>query len=135
MDGASQKLDRLAIAFSAVCLVHCLLLPLSVTLVPILGLHLIGHGAFHDLMLIVVLPTSLAAFGLGCRRHGQGSVAWIGGLGLAMLVVASLAVDTVWGAEAERHLTMAGGIVLAAAHVLNFRYCRRADCSDAGHRH
>lgn len=133
MREASQKLDGLAVALSVVCLIHCLLLPVSVTLLPILGLSLIGHGAFHDLMLIVVLPTSIAAFGIGCRRHGQGSVLWVGGLGLALLVIAALAVDTVWGAEAERYITMAGGVVLAIAHLMNFRYCRTADCPDHGH--
>lgn len=133
MQSVSQKLDGLAVAFSAICLVHCLLLPVAVTLLPIFGLTLIDHGLFHDLMLIVVLPTSIAAFGLGCRRHGQGSVAWLGGLGLALLIIAALAVDTAWGVRAERWITVAGGIVLAVAHWQNFRYCRAANCPDHSH--
>ncbi|MDT0633780.1 MerC domain-containing protein [Spectribacter hydrogenoxidans] len=128
----TAKLDGLAVAFSAICLVHCLMLPVAVTMMPVLGATL-SHGAFHDLMLIVVLPTSLIAFGIGCHRHRSRGVAALGGLGLAMLIVAALAVDSVWGEHAERSITMVGGLVLAAAHILNFRLCRRADCPDHCH--
>lgn len=128
----SQKFDGLAVAFSAICLVHCLMLPVALTLLPVLGFAL-SHGAFHDLMLIVVLPTSLIAFGIGCRRHRMGGVAVVGGLGLALLVVAALAVDTLWGEHLERYITIAGGLILAVAHVQNFRYCRRADCPEECH--
>lgn len=132
MGGFSQKLDGLAVAFSAICLVHCLMVPVALTLLPVVGLAL-SHGAVHDLMLLVVLPTSLVGLGIGCHRHRQGSVAWIGGLGLALLVVGALAVDSVWGGAAERQITIAGGLILALAHIHNFRLCRAADCDDDCH--
>ena len=82
-------------------------------------------------MLIVVLPTSLGAFALGCREHRQSSVAIIGGFGIALLIVAAFAVGSAWGGHAEQVITIIGGLVLAIAHIQNFKYCRHARC--AGH--
>lgn len=129
MTDTTAKLDRLAIALSAVCLVHCLALPLAVTLLPVLGANLLSHATFHQLMLLVVLPSSIAAFFMGCRKHGQGSVAALGGVGLALLVVAALAVESTWGAHAERWVTLLGAAVLSLAHLQNFRHCRHARCT------
>jgi len=133
MFAISTKWDGAAVLLSAVCLVHCLLLPASMTLLPALGVTLLSHELFHELMLIVVLPTSLTAFFIGCHRHRRGSVAWLGGLGLALIVVAALAVGTVWGDAWERWLTIAGGLVLTAAHIQNFRLCRHRQCAEHDH--
>lgn len=129
----SHKLDKLAVVFSAICLVHCLLLPVGITLLPIFGSTFLSHAQFHQLMLIVVLPTSFLAFGLGCREHRQGVVPMIGGLGVALLIWAAFAVESSLGHEYERAITITGGLVLAVAHVMNFRYCRHTRC--AGHTH
>lgn len=127
-NNVTNKLDKLALVFSAVCLVHCLMLPLVVTLLPVIGSTLFTHEQFHQIMLIVVLPTSVGAFALGCREHKQGSVAVIGGIGLALLIVAAFAVGSAWGENAEQIITVIGGLVLAVAHIKNFNYCRHSRC-------
>lgn len=80
-------------------------------------------------MLIVVLPTSFLAFGMGCHEHRQSMVAMLGGLGLAMLIWAAFAVESTFGNQYERAITITGGLVLALAHVMNFRYCQHARCT------
>lgn len=126
------KLDGLALVLSGVCLVHCLALPVALTLLPTLAAGLLDHAEFHQLMLIVALPTSLLAFGIGCRRHRRWDIAALGGTGLALLVFAAFALHA-WGDGAlERYVTIAGGLILAAAHVQNFRACRHAGCEHAG---
>jgi len=125
----STRLDSLALILSGICLVHCLLLPVALTIMPILGAHMMSHGDFHALMLVIALPTSVLAFGIGCRQHRRGSVLLLGTAGLTLLVVAAFAVESTWGAEAERWITVLGGIVLAIAHVQNFRFCRDQDCA------
>jgi len=128
VSSVTHKLDKLAIAFSAICLVHCLMLPVLLTLLPVLGSTLFTHEQFHQIMLIVVLPTSLGAFALGCRQHRQGSVAVIGGVGIALLIFAAFAVGTAWGDHAEQIITVIGGLVLAVAHIQDFKFCRHARC-------
>lgn len=121
------KLDGLALTLSAICLVHCLALPVALTLLPTLAAGLIDHADFHKLMLIVALPASLLAFGIGCRRHRRLDVLVLGGLGLSMLVFAAYAAHA-WHGELERYVTIAGGLILALAHIQNFRACRHSDC-------
>lgn len=121
------KIDGLALTLSAICLVHCLALPVALTLAPTLAAGLLDHADFHLLMLLVGLPTSLLAFGIGCRRHRRWDVVVLGGLGLALLTFAALAVHA-WHGELERYITVAGGLILSAAHIQNFRACRRGGC-------
>ncbi|MBT5204976.1 MAG: MerC domain-containing protein, partial [Gammaproteobacteria bacterium] len=64
-----RKLDKLAILLSGTCLVHCLALPLLVTLVPISQGSLLEEQTFHLLMLWIILPTSLLALTSGCWKH------------------------------------------------------------------
>lgn len=121
------KLDGLALTLSTICLVHCLALPVTLTLLPTLGAGVLEHDDFHRLMLYVGLPTSLLALGIGCRRHRRLDVAVLGGTGLALLVFAVYAVHD-WHGELELYVTVAGSLILATAHILNFRACRRSDC-------
>jgi hypothetical protein len=122
-------LDATAALLSSICLVHCLLTPVLLTLLPVAGTVLFTHAAFHQLLLLFVLPTSLVGLWLGCRRHKNGVVAALGGIGMALIVLAALGHD-VFGIEGERWLTSVGGIVLAASHFLNFRRCRALRCEE-----
>lgn len=126
-DAHVGKLDGLALTLSAICLVHCLALPVALTLLPTLAAGVLDHADFHKLMLVVALPASLLAFGIGCRRHRRSDVLILGGLGLSMLVFAAYAAHA-WHGELERYVTVAGGLVLAFAHIQNFRACRGSDC-------
>ena len=72
-------LDGMAVIFSGTCMVHCLVLPLLVTVFPIVQGSLLDEQQFHLVMLLLILPTL-------------------------------------------------GGLVLALAHIQNFRCCRSVDC-------
>jgi hypothetical protein len=122
-------LDATAALLSGVCLVHCLLTPVVLTLLPVMGAVLFTHEAFHQLLLLFVLPTSLVGLWLGCRRHKNGAVAVLGGIGMALITLAAFGHAT-FGIEGERWLTSAGGVILAASHFLNFRRCRALRCEE-----
>jgi hypothetical protein len=125
----SLRLDRVAIALSGLCVVHCLVGPLLLALAPAM---LISFGVsdvvFHRLLLLVVVPSSAVALGLGCRRHRDRSVIGLGLLGLSALGLAALVGHEVLGEVGERLLTLGGAVVIATAHLRNFRLCRRAAC-------
>jgi len=120
----TRKLDQTAVALSGLCLVHCLLLPVLLALFPLIGFDFMGHETFHQLILIVVVPTTAAALGVGCWRHRSGLVALLGTAGVAALIVAAFAVHAMGTLELERGVTVAGGLLLAAAHIRNFQLAR-----------
>lgn len=121
----SSRLDKIAVALSGICLVHCLALPVLIMLFPLLGATLIDHETFHQLILVVVLPTSVIALGMGYRRHRSNRVAVLGALGAGALIAAAFALHALHAEHLERWVTVAGGVLLAIAHIGNFRLCRQ----------
>lgn len=125
-----SSLDGMAIALSAACVVHCLLLPLLIVLFPILGSTVLADESFHGLLLVLIIPSSALAFYLGCRQHGDGSVLWLGLTGIFLLTVAAAVGVAGLGIVGEKLLTGAGGALLATGHVINFRRCRARRCEE-----
>lgn len=114
-------LDGLAIGASAICLVHCLVLPALLVLVPTLGAVLSLPEEFHLWALIFAVPTSALALASGYRRHRLLRPVAIAGVGLGLLALGVLAAPTEW---VETALTVPGAVALAIGHALNWRATR-----------
>jgi hypothetical protein len=115
-------LDRAAIALSGLCVLHCLAMPFVLLALPFLGQLTEGH--FHLQMLVVVVPVSSIALGLGFRRHRRLSVMIAGGIGLLLLFVGGTWMHNEIGILADRATTIAGSLLLASAHFYNSRFSR-----------
>ena len=81
--------DKAAIGLSLLCALHCLALPLFLSLFPALVAIGFQDERFHLLMLISVVPMSLFALTLGCRQHRSFYVLGTGGLGILFLIALS----------------------------------------------
>lgn len=116
MTAPFARLDAAGIALSALCIVHCLAVPLVAT----------GALAWAASERIHVgLTVSLAAIVLivaapSYRRHRRPLVPTLLVSGLAILV-AALILGEAAGETAEVGLTVLGSVVLMAGHVLNLR--------------
>jgi hypothetical protein len=122
MDKSSARrglLDQLAVTLSGLCLLHCLLLPFVVAVLPFLGQFSDDH--LHAEMLIVVVPVSVVALALGYRRHRDAGVIVAGAIALALLAVGGTIAHSAYGLLADRALTVVGSITLAITHYRNFR--------------
>lgn len=117
-----ETLDVIAVAASALCLVHCLLLPALLVLVPTLTAFVAVPETFHTAALIFAVPTSTLAIAAGLRRHRQLAPTLLVFPGLALLAAGALAAETQW---AETSMTVAGALLLSAGHALNWRSLRR----------
>jgi len=127
MSKSSNWLDGAAVALSALCLIHCLALPLIVAGLPFLAQFSEGH--LHAQMLFVVLPLSTVALGLGFRRHRNLGIVSAGTVGMLTLIIGATVAHTYLGLMADRAFTVVGALVLATAHFYNSvraRSCRSA---------
>lgn len=119
--------DRLGIALSALCLVHCIGVPLLMLIAS--GSMLAfsagaGEGWFHQWLVWAIAPVALIAVLPGWRRHRKHNV--VAGMlcGLALISGAAFAGDELISPQAEMMLTLCGGALLIAAHWINLRLCR-----------
>lgn len=104
--------DAAAIGLSGLCLVHCLALPALAVALPVLGGLAEAEWA-HWLFAVLAAPISIRTL---ARRPSNPAVllAALAGLGLLFAGAAGYP-DHDW----ERPLTVAGGLLVAAAHLIN----------------
>ena len=119
--------DRVGMAASTVCAVHCALLPLLLGLAPALGLKFGGWVDFDQAFVVFASLLAATTLALGYRRH-RAFKAWA-------LLVPALAL--VWlGSFTSLHdhtaghvaVMVVGGGLLAAAHLMNLRLTHAAKC-------
>jgi hypothetical protein len=110
------KFDRIGLALSALCVVHCVL---SIVLVAGLGMGaaFLLNPAVHKVGLALAILVACIAIGIGAARHRRRGPVVIAAIGLS-LMAGALSVGH--GVE-EAVLTIAGVALVAAGHVLNLR--------------
>jgi len=80
------------------------------------------------LMLWLILPTSLVALFLGCRKHNKWQIASTGALGILILLSVTFVGHELFSINGEKIATSIGGIILAFSHYLNYRECQSITC-------
>lgn len=124
--------DKFSIGLSILCAIHCLVLPLLVVTLPSLGLWQLQNEAFHTWMLIAVIPTSLYALTMGCKKHQHYRLLFWGISGLFLMISAVFLDHNIIDESSEKILTLLGAICVVIAHWGNFRLCRQhQDCSNS----
>ncbi|MET1023759.1 MAG: MerC family mercury resistance protein [Pseudoxanthomonas sp.] len=116
--------DASAIGLSALCLAHCLLLPVLAALLPVFGAWAQAEWV-HLLFACIALPLAgTALWRAHLLRPLPLPLVGLAGLGLAGLVFGAFG----WPTHAwETPVTVTGSLLLAAAHVWNWR--RRPHCA------
>ncbi len=118
--------DKIAISFSVVCALHCLLLPIAVIFLPSISATFLGTEDFHKILLYFVIPSSIIALSLGCKMHGKYEVYSYGFFGIGALLFASFFGHDYLGEVGEIFLTLIGAGIVSLGHYKNQKLC--ADC-------
>lgn len=114
----AKMLDASAMGLSALCMVHCLALPALALVLPFLGLWARAEWV-HVVFILIAAPIAALAFvDLRTKRPHAWPLAIAAAFGLALMLAGAL--ETPWSAL-ERPLTVLGGLVLASAHLANWR--------------
>ena len=130
MNTLQPAMDRAAIGFSMICAIHCAFMPVALTLVPAFASTPLGDESFHKLMILGVLPTSILALFIGCRKHRSRMVIALGATGLTLLVGAAFFGHDLLGETGEKIATLVGAITISIGHIQNQRLCAAGDCED-----
>ena len=107
------RLDLYAAGLSALCLLHCLALPLLVTIMPLVA-QTAESELVHQLLVVATVPVSLRVIctTFAVHRNRLFIAVVLGGLGLLMLAAFVEAVSAY-----EEPITVVGGVLLCSAHL------------------
>jgi hypothetical protein len=111
---STSRLDRVAMALSGICVVHCIVTAVLLALVSAAG-GFLGSPIIHEVGLSLAMVLGAVALGRGLREHGSLVPSLVGAVGLAVMGYAL----TQHEGHFEPVLTVAGVLVLAVGHRLN----------------
>lgn len=112
-----QRLDRLGVIISGLCLLHCVL---AILLVAGLGLgsQFLLSPVIHKFGLVLAMIVAAVAIGLGALHHRR-TIPVAVAMGGLMFMGGALAIGHGW---MEAALTVIGVILVAIGHILNLRH-------------
>jgi hypothetical protein len=114
--GANGSMDRVAIALSGLCLVHCLASSVVLAVLASAG-GLLVSPIIHEVGLTFAIVLGVVALGRGVVDHGFMMPSAVGGLGLGVMGGAL----TMPHSDLETVYTIVGVAILALGHDLNRR--------------
>ncbi len=123
--------DALGIAASVACAIHCALLPLVITSLPILGINIINNLWFEILMILLAMVIGIYSLMHGFKKHHHKLLPigiFTAGMGLLIL-------KQIFHQYQIWFLVPAVALIVSA-HYINYRQCRKADhchTSDCNH--
>jgi sugar phosphate permease len=122
--------DRFGIGVSGICAIHCLFLPVIVSVLPLWPALASVQEWLHPVSITLLIPIVYYA---ARRGHFEFKITAILVSGL-ILVMAGWLIGHYWlGLWFEATFTFAGSIILITGHWLNYRHHRR--CTNRSHKH
>jgi MerC mercury resistance protein len=116
--------DGLGIIASALCMVHCVLTPVVLSLIAVWAHYLPSEERFHRILAALIATFGAVAIIGGYRRHRRCRVLLLMSVGLVLIFAGAY-----WGSRLPSHLaevavTMVGSCFMIAGHFLNHTFCR-----------
>ena len=112
-DARTAGLDLCAAGLSTLCLIHCLALPLLVSLLPLAAQSFDSH-ILHQILAVAAVPVSARVMWKALPVGGNGLFIAAATTGLALLLLAAFVEAT---SAYEQPITVAGGVLLGSAHL------------------
>ena len=114
--------DALGIAASIACAIHCAVLPLLMSSLPILGINIINNFWFEILMILLAMGIGLHSLTHGFKKHHHKLLPII----VFIIGISLLLVKQVFH-QYQIWFLVPAVILIVSAHFINYRQCRIAD--------
>lgn len=111
--------DMLGIGASVACAIHCAVLPLFLSTLPLFGVNIIHNIAFEAGMVLLALFIGAYSFYHGFRKHHHSAWPFLIFLAGLLLLVLKL-----FFIHYETWLLIPAVALIVSAHFLNYRFCR-----------
>jgi hypothetical protein len=115
----SGTLDSLGMAASLLCMVHCISMPLLISVLPTLGLSFLEGHLAHHLLAFFVVGFALAAVLPAYLRHRRSAVLVSMIVGVGLVLMATFGAGTVLPESYELPLITLGNMLVVFTHWRN----------------
>lgn len=120
----NTKLDSIGMTASALCAIHCAVVPLLLTFLPLVGLGFLANPMVEWSMIILALILGVSSIFLSYfRTHKRVLPLLLLLLGFAIIICGHMFI-TGW---VEGVVVPIGGFTIAIAHYINFKYVGACD--------
>jgi hypothetical protein len=128
----TQIIDKLGIVSSTTCAVHCLLLPLIITIIPYFGLSFLANETFEICMLVTSIILSMFSICFGYKTHKNKKITLLFSFGLSLLILGRYVHESNYS-PISAFILFIGGIIIALSHYINKKLCNScSSCSIKG---
>ena len=117
------RYDGLGMTASSLCIAHCLLMPLTIGLLPAVGMSFLADEGVHQFLVLGVIVIAALSFRLGYQMHHRKHVLGLMVAGLGFLSFAVLSEGRL-GEAWMTGFTIVGCMVMVSAHWLNRSFCK-----------
>ena len=122
--------DAMGIATSLACAIHCALLPVLASTLPIFGVNIIHNSFFEWGMIgLAFLVGSFSLFHGYIKHHRSLLPVLIFSIGFIFLILKQFFV------ELEYSFLAIAVTFIISAHFYNYRLCQQSKCASAHHKH
>ncbi len=114
--------DRVGIALSGICAIHCLLVPVIVSLIPLWPAFEELHGYTHLFFFLAIAPTVILSLR---KRHDSRMITFFLVGGVLVIFLAWFFNENL-GEYGEAGITLIGSLMLIRGHWLNYKFKKTA---------
>ncbi|MEH0152987.1 MerC domain-containing protein [Limibacter armeniacum] len=119
-----SNMDFIGFSVSLLCAVHCIALPIFLSIVPLTGLQFLDHIWIEYSIILASFIIASYALIHGYYKHHQKPLAMTVVVVGFILIVTGHFLQDEWK---EIMLTSSGGVVIAIAHLLNWKHIKQAN--------
>ena len=113
--------DALGITTSVACAIHCAVLPLLLSSLPVFGINIIDNVSFEYFMIFLAFAIGFYALYHGYRKHHHNNAPLI----IFTTGILLLFAKQVWHAW-QVWLLVPAVMCIVSAHYINYRRCKKA---------
>ena len=122
--------DAMGIGTSILCAIHCTLLPVLMSTLPVFGINIIHNLVFEWGMIVLAFVVgSYSLFHGYIKHHRSLQPVLIFSFGFIFLVLKQFFV------QYEIPFLIIAVLLIISAHFYNYRLCNRSKCSSPHHKH
>jgi MerC mercury resistance protein len=122
--------DGLGIVTSIACAIHCIVLPVAFSSLPLLGIDIVHNKIFEWGMILLAFLVGMYSLLHGYKTHHKNKLPLIlFSIGFLFLIAKQFWVDN------EKLFVIPAVIFIILAHVNNFLQSRKSKCSSPHHSH